>query len=138
MRALSLVLLIFAGPVVADVTPFQTPSGNIECYVGTGEAPSDIGCTIYNRAGPPALPRPDSCKGAWGHHFSMMERGKVEMKCGDPGEQDNDPDIYVEKATYGQTGEFGGITCQSSRKGLECKNADGHGFFLSRKRQSVF
>lgn len=138
MRLVFLVLMIVAGPVVGDVTPFQTPSGNIECYVGTGDGylPSDIGCTIFERAGPPALPRPNNCKGAWGHHFSMTSRGKVEMECGDPGEKNTAPG--VDKATYGQTGDFQGINCQSSTKGLECKNKDEHGFFLSRKRQSVF
>ena len=136
MRAISLILMLSAGAVVADVTPFQTPSGNIECYVGTGDGPSDIDCTIFNRAGPPALPRPANCIAAWGHHFSMTERGKVQMKCGEPGESNTAPGVA--SAPYGQTGEFGGIVCQSSRKGLECKNADGHGFFLSRKRQSVF
>ena len=38
---------------------------------------------------------------------------------------------------YGRTGEVPGISCRSSREGLECRNADGRGFFLSRARQSV-
>ena len=55
------------------------------------------------------------------------------MRCGPPG---GAPGGDV--AQYGQTGRFGGITCLSSQQGFECRNADGHGFFLSRKRQSVF
>nr|WP_297971004.1 DUF6636 domain-containing protein [uncultured Amaricoccus sp.] len=39
---------------------------------------------------------------------------------------------------YGRALDFRDIFCQSSRNGLECRNADGHGFFLSRARQSVF
>ena len=42
------------------------------------------------------------------------------------------------QAPYGETGHFGQIVCTSSRQGLECRNADKHGFFLSRARQSVF
>ena len=69
-------------------------------------------------------------------HFSMTERGKVRMKCDKPGESNTAPGVA--SAPYGQSGEFSGIVCQPSRKGLESKNADGHGFFLSRKRQSIF
>jgi hypothetical protein len=32
----------------------------------------------------------------------------------------------------------GGITCTSSEKGLECRNGDGHGFFLSKGKQELF
>jgi hypothetical protein len=44
----------------------------------------------------------------------------------------------VDVARYGDTGNFDGIVCRSLNSGLECHNADGHGFSLSRGRQSVF
>ena len=39
---------------------------------------------------------------------------------------------------YGSVARFGGIACQSSERGLECRNAQGGGFFLSRAAQQLF
>jgi surface antigen len=63
----------------------------------------------------------------------MRERGHVTVKCGRtaPASIDN-------AVKYGGTVKYEGIACRSSTNGLECRNADGHGFFLSRARQSVF
>lgn len=137
MRFLApLLLTLLATQAVADVTPIKTPSGNIECYIGSGDGPSDIECAIHARSGPPAQPKPADCKGPWGHHFDLRETGPVVMKCGGPGAKNTAPGVGL--APYGQTGEFGRITCRSEKTGFECRNADGHGFFLSRRRQTVF
>ena len=45
---------------------------------------------------------------------------------------------YSDVAGYGQSAQFGPITCQSERTGLTCRNQSGHGFFLSRRRQELF
>ena len=119
----------------ADVWTFETPSENIQCTVGQeADALSDITCTIINRSGPPALPRPDDCHADWGHTFSMREKGPAQLECTktDTGRGGFDT------ADYGVTGAFGGFVCQSSRKGLKCSNRDGHGFFLSRAKQTLF
>jgi hypothetical protein len=116
---------------------FRTPSGNIYCSVGMGEAATDISCTIIERQGPPAAPRPAGCVGPWGHAVMMREHGPVTMECGAPGSTEMAMSIH-DVAEYGVTGTFGGIVCASSREGFECRNADGHGFVLSRARQSVF
>lgn len=131
------VLLLLAGisSAAADVWTFETPSENIQCTVGEDfGVESDISCTIIERHGPPAAPRPASCDGDWGHIFFMRETGSVELLC---------EEMYrgrdgFDRAEYGVTGEFGGFVCHSSRKGLECRNRDGHGFFLSRAKQTVF
>lgn len=137
MRGLALTsLLFFPSSGLADVFPFSTPSRNIECSVGLSETASDIACTIFEKGGPEARPRPSGCSGPWGHHFSMVERGPVTMKCGGPGRKNNAK--YVDIAEYGVTGRFGGITCLSQKNGFECRNSDGHGFFLSRARQTVY
>ena len=57
------------------------------------------------------------------------------MECGAPGRRNTAPGVDV--AAYGQKADWGGISCASSAAGLECQNADGHGFFLSRARQSI-
>ena len=124
LRLVLLFLLAFAIPAAADVWTFETPSENIQCSVGEDfEVLSDIHCTIIERSGPPAA-----------HAFYMKEEGPAELLCET---LDRNKDGF-DRAEYGVTGEFGGFTCQSSRKGLECRNRDGHGFFLSRARQSIF
>jgi len=138
MRFLSVLIFAAAGPAAADIFPFKMPSGNIECTVGVGggEVASDIQCAIFQREGATARPRPADCAGTWGHLFALSERGPMQMRCGAPGRPSTSPGIDV--ATYGETGRFGAITCQSSVEGLECRNGDGHGFFLSRRRQAAF
>ncbi|MFA3915837.1 DUF6636 domain-containing protein [Ruegeria hyattellae] len=133
-RILSVCISVLATPVLADVWTFETPSENIQCVVGEGASTSDLECTIIQRHGPPALPRPASCASDWGHSFLMYDTGPVQMLCA-PLSHNRDG---FDRAEYGITGQFGGFTCHSSRKGLDCRNLDGHGFFLSRAVQSVF
>lgn len=136
-KALLVVLFLFSGSdrLLADVWTFETPSENIQCAVGQDfDVLSDINCTIINRSGPPALPKPAWCNSDWGHTFFMRETGPVEMLC----EKTSRDKSGFDRAEYGVTGEFGGFVCHSSTKGLRCTNRDGHGFFLSRARQEVF
>jgi len=134
--ALVFALCALAGPARADVFMFQTPSGNIVCSGGVDSGDiSDVVCEIIQRNGPTALPRPAGCTTAWGHHFSMSARGQVQMSCGGPSVGGG---RGLEVAPYGITGRWGDISCRSEQTGLTCTNADGHGFFLSRARQSVF
>jgi hypothetical protein len=40
---------------------------------------------------------------------------------------------------YGQSKLFGGkFRCSSRTSGLRCQNRSGHGFFISREKQSIF
>lgn len=137
--SLACFLTFFALPAVADVWTFETPSENIQCTVGEGfdeneQAQSDISCTIIDRSGPPALPRPNNCGSAWGHMFFMRNKGPVQMECGAPSQDRSGSS----RADYGVTAEIVGMTCHSSQQGLTCTNSDGNGFFLSRRRQAVF
>ena len=123
-----------AKSALADVWTFETPSENIQCTVGEGIGlQSDITCTIIDRSGPPALPRPTSCNSDWGNTFSMRERGPVEVLC----QETDRSKSGFDRADYGVTGNFGGFTCHSSRQGLKCTNRDGNGFFLSRRQQTI-
>lgn len=133
-RFLALCFMVFAPFAYADVWTFETPSENIQCVVGHGPTSSDIECRIIERYGAPALPRPASCASDWGHSFLMFDTGPVQMLC-QPLSRDRGG---FERAEYGVTGEFGGFVCHSSQKGLDCRNRDGHGFFLSRAIQRVF
>lgn len=137
LRSLAVAAALIVGGGVtarADIFTFETPSENIQCSVGLEAGGSDIMCTIIDRQGPPALPRPYGCNAAWGHDFEMNNRGLARMTCGP---LNTNRDGY-DRANYGVTGRFGGFVCQSERTGLTCWNEDGHGFFLSRREQRVF
>lgn len=136
MRFLSLLAASLMCPIAAnaDVFTFETPSENIQCSVGLEAGFSDISCTIINRSGPFAFPKPAACAGSWGHVFEMNNRGPVRMACG-PFSRDKSA---FDKAEYGVTGRFGGFVCESATTGLTCRNEDGHGFSLSRRSQKVF
>ncbi|MHA6263224.1 DUF6636 domain-containing protein [Arenibacterium sp. CAU 1754] len=134
MRGLLVILCCIATPSLADVWTFETPSENIQCSVGEDGAGSDLFCVIIERHGPDAAPRPAGCTQDWGHSFFMRDRGPVQMVC----ERFSRNRGGFDRADYGVTGTFGGFTCHSSRSGLQCSNLDGHGFFLSRARQTVF
>lgn len=134
MRCLMIVWAMAASPALADVWTFETPSTNIQCIVGEGFGGSDLTCTIIEKGGTPPRARPASCAADWGHTFFMNDTGPVRMIC----EPLNRARGAQHQAEYGVTGEFGGIVCHSSTTGLECRNDDGHGFFLSRAVQRVF
>jgi hypothetical protein len=136
MKPVLMLPLVFwmALPATADVWTFETPSQNIQCIVGEGFEFSDIECTIIEYHSAPFVPRPSWCQSNWGHTFRMRDRGHVEMVC----QPLNASKGAQHTADYGVTGEFGGFVCHSSRQGLECRNLDGHGFFLSRGRQTLF
>ena len=134
IRAAIILGLFAAKPACADVWTFETPSENIQCSVGQEIDISDIACTIIERNGPPAAPRPSGCQSDWGHTFFMRDRGPVMMMC-EPLNRNKDG---FDRADYGVTGQFGGFTCLSTEKGLDCRNLDGHGFFLSRSRQTIY
>lgn len=132
-RILALILAILPLPASADVWSFNTPSGNIECSVGEGFEGSDIDCTIFQRSAPMA--QFPACPVHRGITVFMRDRGGVNVTCIPEGKR---PSGGQHVADYGVTGEFGGFTCLSSRKGLDCRNEDGHGFFLSRAVQRAF
>lgn len=136
MRASILLALCLAGaPATADVWSFATPSKNIECWVGESAQGSDIECTIFQKSGTPQIPAPAGCTQGWGHVFMMDERGPVSMVCKSVAAAGTGAQSVAE---YGVKGKFGDFTCDSSRTGLECRNLDGHGFFLSRASQRAF
>lgn len=135
MKRLLLVLTLAPAAMAdADVFNFETPTGNIDCSVGVERDFTEIYCTIHERSGSPAAPRPAGCDSDWGHNFFMRNRGPVQIVCEPKG-----PNYEaMERAEYGVTGRMDGIDCTSSRQGLECRNEDGHGFFLSRAVQRLF
>ncbi len=136
MLRILLPLAILAGPALAD-TPswFRTPSDNIHCLVDSATEGVVVACEIRERASSePLLPKPADCDLDWGSRFAVGPSGGGYMGC--HGDTVQNPSALV--LPYGQTAVFGPIACSSSEQGLECRNGEGHGFFLSRATQRIF
>jgi hypothetical protein len=114
---------------------FHTPSKNIYCAAIESDQGNAVDCIILEmNNSEPALPRPADCDLDWGQRFAVGETGEGEMGCA--GDTVQDPSARL--LPYGKSLDIPGISCASSEKGLECKNKEGHGFFLSRAKQRVF
>ncbi len=70
----------------------------------------------------------------WGDSYTMDSRGRVVLTC--------HGDTVIIKGSkvvaYGKTWRRGGLVCWSRTTGLRCKNASGHGWFLSREHSYRF
>jgi hypothetical protein len=82
----------------------------------------------------PSFARPADCELDWGYAFEVAPEGPAAPLCA--GDTVRDPRARV--LEYGRYISLGGITCVSERTGMTCTNLDGHGFTLSRARQSLF
>ncbi|ETX30792.1 hypothetical protein [Roseivivax isoporae] len=127
-RFMTLAFLAAApAPSLADGFGFRTPTGNIYCN-GSMEGGALLDCVIVNHEG-------QTCPTGLELHVGMGERGPAHAQCV------NGPkrlSTYTDVADYGVTGRFGAIACTSESTGFTCHNADGHGFFLSRRAQRIF
>ena len=135
-------LLALAGVVMAGgaaradaLTSFHTPSKNIYCIAVESAEGAMVDCEILAMAKiAPVMPRPADCDLEWGHRFDLGEAGFGYLACtGDTLRDDTGQTL-----AYGTSFKVGGITCASSQNGLECRNGEKHGFFLSKGRQRVF
>jgi hypothetical protein len=111
---------------------FRTPSRNIACayYDASITGRVVFRCDLLSGLRPkPAR----HCEVDW-TGTSMSVRGRAGPTCaGDT--------VYDRRAPilgYGKAWTRGGISCTSAATGLTCRNVDGHGFFLSRRRWRVF
>lgn len=135
---LALASLVFVlAPVnatVPGVTSFRTPSGNIGCVYasGFGSAPS-LRCDIRSRLRPRPQ-RPPGCNLDWGDSFEMARTGRARLTC--HGDTAILPQARVLR--YGSSWSRNGFVCASGVAGLRCRNAGGHGFFMSKQRSYRF
>jgi hypothetical protein len=109
----------------ADYRPFQSPSGNISCLIGSNDVACDVSDYTYQL--PPAPPCHQHLP--WGSRFRLQVGEAPGMPChGDtlrvPGAQ---------ALNYGQTISAGTITCESQPSGMKCTDSStGHYFRASR------
>lgn len=120
---------------------FTTPSGNIRCNMAPAgawegiEGVSDssgyeksVRCDVPENTWS-LPPRPSDCESDFGISVHLVGTGMGELGCV------SDTATIADSAIlgYGQAVEFDGMTCESRRIGLHCRNnATGHGFTVSR------
>jgi ribosomal protein L34E len=118
---------------------FKTPSGNIVCGYDT-RAGSAVECGIKSGLRPP--PKAVQCDAGdfSDKRISLHGTGRATLGvcAGDPGPLL--PEVQAKAAVlpYGASKRIGAIVCTSKTTGLTCRNASGHGFFLSRERSYAF
>jgi hypothetical protein len=113
------VLLAAASPAIARDATFHTPSKKIHCRVFTpAKASAWIRCDLFflnDRA------------------VTMTRTGKARMVH----ITDTIADPAGPALGYGKTKRFGPFTCTSRTTGLSCHSKTGHGFTVSKQKQSV-
>jgi hypothetical protein len=115
-----------------DITFFRTPSKNIDCAF-FGPKGASVRCDIRETDNAPK-PRPKSCEFDYGNSYGVTRKGRGHRNC--VSDSVADPDARVVR--YGHSIKRYGIRCRSRESGLRCINARGHGFILSRSKQTVF
>jgi hypothetical protein len=111
---------------------FRSPSGNIACLLVSGPTlRCDIGHSNYSKTLQTQCMSRASID--W-HGFELGRTTKGAVTCSggilyNPGTQSP---AYV-KLSYGKNWRQGAFTCQSRRDGVTCRNASGHGLFISRQ-----
>jgi hypothetical protein len=118
------------------LSSFHTPSGNVHCQtIESATASNSIDCEVIDMGGrKPLQPRPADCDLDWGQRFLLKDGGRPTLVCAG----DTLREAGSRTLGYGDAVDLGTIKCGSNRNGLYCRNADGHGFLLSRKKQKFF
>jgi hypothetical protein len=104
-------------------TTFTMPSGNVECHYSPPE-----GTQVYKPMNGQAELSCDRAAPVY-MNFSLSARGTANATK-NPGEQSCCSDLNA--LPYDSAWRMGPFVCESSRAGLNCKNAEGHGFIISR------
>jgi len=133
---LLLALLAAGAQAAAQATGFfETPSHNIVCLYGYGtHVPTPyLECGIASGLRPaPPRSAPD-CRvlDYTANRIALTPAGRPQpIACsGDAGPF---ADPSARELPYGTVWHGGGFSCASASSGLTCRNAAGHGFFLSR------
>jgi len=122
MRIFALALILAGTTASTSPEFFRSPTGNIGCAYAAGELRCDVRDGVK-----PLPPAPKSCDYDWGQGFWLHETGKASIVCAGDTALGNGKVL-----PYGQTWKRDGLSCASSSDGFRCKNAAGHGFFISR------
>ena len=125
-------MLLGIGPAAA-FDGLRTPSNNIVCMLDDSVS-AELRCDIGDLA-PNRLRAPNDCHLGFGDAFVVGADGKSgERIC------HGDTIMHEDVTTlpYGSVWRHRALTCRSEPTGLTCRNAQGHGFSLSRSSQRTF
>ena len=132
MKRCLVLTLAIAGLVApsADAGLFQSPSGNIGCYIAKR---SGVRCDIAQHTWP-TPPKPPSCDVDYGGGVQVGRRKRASFVCAGDTALHQGPVLG-----YGKTIRRGRFRCRSRTDGMRCVNRrTHHGFFLSRARVKLF
>jgi len=119
---------------VRDVPGFSSPSGNIHCYLDPKAfAPNGTQqlLTCGLRHADYAMKLQRRCLAGDWHGFGLRAKTKPTLFCtGNPNYSIRP--VYSTLA-YGKSWTRGRFTCTSRITGVTCRNAGGHGLFISRQ-----
>lgn len=133
MATTTTILSLGSTPAAAqDFITFQSPTGNIHCYIATWN-PAEARCDIIDYT-PSFRTAPRGCDLDWGNAFVVEEKGPGLLGC--VGDTAIDPNAPV--LDYGHSVSGAGLTCTSATTGMTCTNVSGGGFTVSRGSQQVF
>jgi uncharacterized protein DUF6636 len=140
---LLLVLAVCSGTAAAARLPgVRTPSTNITCFYVPARptAHGNLLCTIkhavYTRALQARCIAPPT--GLDWHGFTLSDTKRGEVLCAGGLMYDGRDTPRFFTLAYGRTWRHSGLTCTSRVTGLTCRNATGHGLFLSRESWRVW
>lgn len=133
MKSVLVLTLLCASPALAqDFVTFQSPTGNIGCFIMTGEE-TMARCDIADYT-PSFVNDQGLCELDYGNAFAVGQYGRGGVACvGDTALLED-----AEVLEYGEEISIGGITCWSEKTGMTCANNNGHGFSVSKRKQEVF
>jgi hypothetical protein len=127
--ALLAVAVFLLAPASAEAVGFQSPSGNIGCFM----TKTAVRCDIRHHEWP-LPPKPPSCDVDYGQGVQVGKRRKGSFVCA------GDTTLgQGRKLPYGQSIRRGRFRCKSRTDGMRCVNRrNKHGFLLSRERVNLF
>jgi len=125
--------LIFPISLFAQTNPigFKTPSGNITCIQWKEGAGIRCDLATVEKV---SLAKPKDCYQVWGQAFALEKTGAGRPGC----VGDSIGSVEVPELPYGKSWEKDGFKCVVQETELRCNNSEGHGFSLSKKKQSLF
>jgi hypothetical protein len=132
LALISALLALAFGPssAAAKTGLFQTPSGNIGCYLD----PNGVRCDIrfHDWTSPP---RPSWCDVDYGYGLQVGKKHRATFICAGDTAIDRTSPVLA----YDHHRSAGRFTCWSRTAGITCRNRNnGHGFFLSRQSYRRF
>ena len=93
-----------------------------------------VGCTVSGEFITHHYKPKEECDADWGGNFNISGRGKAMIECATDAYGGSEGNYFL--LTDGKVVRGDGWMCKGVGKdGIECRNLDKNGFFLSRKRQ---